>query len=406
MTSGYPPWTSCSANTPPLSSSTASIIVPRKKGDSSRQKQHKLKGRATEDTTNGDYDAREGVYVQYLPLSPDPTTLSGQSTGQDASTRYASQSPAHSSHYRSEVVPEVVVVSTLRTPKAKSSQSAGKTASVGHKHKPSALKTYQKKGNTAKTDKDAGHKTHKKTHDPSQRTTPGKQQSRTGVMVGPKAVTREDLKATLGLEQRLKKRPRVEEKNNSLSSSNKTAKSGSDSRSTKKSEHHTAKKLKLTHSTAITTIVKAASSSTSHKHLLATSGVRTVLSKQHRTLITYNKSPQGSKATSHATGANGSGGSAPSRFRVKEKIDYRVKLALTLNPPEPKPPGPKSKGKAVRKKINPAGSDVPVVKRAPSPFPAWHRTTSALNKAGIAEVEMKDVEEIPEDDCYVYMPSE
>ncbi|KAJ9123434.1 hypothetical protein QFC22_001636 [Naganishia vaughanmartiniae] len=376
-----------------------SIVVPRKKGDSSRHKQQKLKGKATE-ANHGDYNEPDGSYVQYLPLSPDPTTLSGQSTGHDAFTRYESRSPDQPSYFRSPLVPEVVVLSALPAPKTESSYTSTKTSSVGHKS--NAIKTYQRKSIVAKVEKDASQKTLKKTSGQSQRSTPGKQQSRTGVMAAPKAVHRDDMQPTSARDHRTKKRLRMEEKNGSTGQSSKFVKSNNEGRHTKKSEHNAAKKLKLIHSACN---IIATSSSTSHTHSSATADVRTVISKHPKTLIAYTNGSQSSKATMHAARANEKAEAAPSRFRVKEKIDYRVKLALTLNPPEPKPPGTKSKGKAVRKKINQAFGDAPAMKRAPSPFPAWHRTTSALSKAGVAEVEMKDVEEIPEDDCYVYIPS-
>lgn len=253
-------------------------------------------------------------------------------------------------------------------------------------------------------EKDASHQTCKKTPAQSQRSTPGKQRIRTGVMSAPKAVLRDDLQPNSNL-ARLKKRARVEEKNSTPGQYSKRLKLTTDSRQPKHTEHHTSKKMKITHNAA-TLPVKATSSSTTVKHPSAAGHIRTVTSKQQsKSLIQYPYLLQRPKTTLQSAAANGIAASTPSRFRNKEKIDYRIKLPLTLNPPEPKLPGPKSNGKAVRKKIKPAAGEVSVLKRAPSPFPAWHRTTSALNKGRVAEVEMKEVDEIPEDDCYIHIPS-
>lgn len=98
---------------------------------------------------------------------------------------------------------------------------------------------------------------------------------------------------------------------------------------------------------------------------------------------------------------------AGKRLRNKDPIKYYAKRPPTGKTATSISSVPKGKGKAVRKKIAPAAGEGPVVwSRLPSPFPAWHRTTAVLNRFGVPQVEMREVDKMPADHCYILIPSE
>jgi hypothetical protein len=96
---------------------------------------------------------------------------------------------------------------------------------------------------------------------------------------------------------------------------------------------------------------------------------------------------------------------ASKRLRAKDPIKYYAKKPPTGKSALSIPSGPKSKGKAVRKKIAGAGGEPVVRSRQPSPFPAWHRTTAVLNRFGVPLVETREVDRMPDDNCYILIPS-
>ncbi|KAJ9100728.1 hypothetical protein QFC19_005467 [Naganishia cerealis] len=319
------------------------------------------------------------------------------------------------SYYDSAVVPEVVVT-IKKALRLEPGQLSVKSPSAGSSiaGRPSVTKTYRKTDKVVKAEKHVGHKTDRKTSALSQRGTSGKEPGRYGVMAAPKAVELDHLPSSPSQEDRPRKRLRLEDKHAAQRDNIKVVKSATQGHSTKKTErftgknaeHHTGKKHKFsTVTTMTTTTITKTTSATTSQIRSVTGHPHAAVSKHRLGIISLSKSPVRSTATSRSAAANAAS-EFTSRFRVKDRIDYRIKLALSLKTPG-EPSNSKSKGKAIRKKITPSGGDAAVVKpRAPSPFPAWHLTTSALAKAGeVPEVDMKEVEGIPEDECYVFIPS-
>lgn len=449
-------------NTPPPSSTT-SFYGQSKHSASPRIRPKEKHGKRKE--RDADHQSIPSINTtglprsrNFLPPSPELTSTSGLSVVHDARLRYDSHTPDPTPRSATKRVFEehsdIEVVIDLDGEKSdREAVSGSRGVKVTQGQKPKGFNTTAVAGSGKSTSKLADSKKHKrkaKEHEEealrvkskSKRKDEGRdagtvRASKFGIMAGPKVVTTYESRpgfdpSSLQHGERAHKRPRLdddsldsEEDDDRLHRPNQLKPAGS-SRTTSTTYSSTKKKiiisrpfdrpiapapiiappinipkLKVKKPSASLSRNTSASSATSSV-IVPSTRQPAANSKLLKSTLTH------TKIKLKTTSSNKSGddtSDASKRLRAKDPIKYYAKKPPTGKSALTIPSGPKSKGKAVRKKIAGAGGEPVVRSRQPSPFPAWHRTTAVLNRFGVPLVETREVDRMPDDNCYILIPS-
>jgi hypothetical protein len=353
----------------------------------------------------------------FPPLSPVLTSTSGHSTAQDSRRRYRSPSPLPTPRTATsrnvERAPEVYVVIDDVVGSGEGERSKFSNGLVDRRGVGSAVvKTTGSGWSSGKKVGLVEHKKRKEREPEPSATRP----SGFGLMAMPKKVTTYESRPAPAVSstqhaEHQHKRPRLEIATTNHHTQHQVKDNSRPHQAASHiSNHHVkpsqspatsaaSKVLKLTLKKPIPVLPKPSTAGDRHAplQLASTTVTKTTTTKTIVATKTVSKR-KGPKKDVNET-------EAAKRLRLKDPIKYYAKKRPDGTIIDPPARTPKSKGKAVRKKINAPGEGSVVRSRLPSPFPAYHRTTQVLDRYGVPPIPERKVKKLPADNCYVLIPS-